>query len=612
MKKYLYKTSIICLLLSGGCSHKDVAARNPAEAMDVAVDAQRCIQSICGTTEQNVSSLEADSNKTVAKKYTTTSSDYKKVQQALSRLAYAELGGYARTVSMIEDLLKNPTLEIPISIRVLINSGYFYALQNSALVQKKKVLPEATIADLNPEDYRFFNLDKNELVWIAEVIATGYFSRAPNIDWDEKLYSYLDRKFPNQLFKKSLPQALSHCHKEVHALHQFMGNDIGIDKEFIYCTSRNKTSWTRIDENKLVQELKTIELLSFLAAQRIQAVILKRNWDWFSHVKQYAETDTYKVAKRVSQKTSQDLEPFVRGAVNACQEIITGAVETAPTRQERETAVASIKDIREKARKLFKFNSPQAQKNWEKQITSTWYVFPMESDIVIKNILARLNSESLAATRQDMKNPTQILLEIFLQDNETQSVKSTPVKQDLEAIARALKNLRDICKDYDAETLTDRIYASDGNVYLSWFTLRYPEKGYGIMAHEMGHHVSQLIQKSGGLSEGSLWDHHSCVEDYHTLSFDINGAHPYAEEDWADYFAGSILKLKKAEGKSIDNFSCALLRENDDGYDTNLESDGSGLYSTPFFRLLHIEKTSGQLSDSCRKIVSNQKMPACF
>ncbi|MBY0315720.1 MAG: hypothetical protein K2Q26_09385 [Bdellovibrionales bacterium] len=605
---------LILPLATLSCSHEQLqkkTERVPASDLSPYPYVQSCVRSLCGSTSDNTSLVDAEYAKTEAILYKPDTKAYQKIDSALQEMARVSLQSFSRGVKSAEILLAQPKFRVPPSILVLVNSAYYLKLQQKALEQTAK----GSAKDLVLAD--FTGLSTEESKWVDLILKSKYYINPPFFDQKETLRNYLDRKYPRQFFKTSLPRAIDQCQSQVRELGQFIG---AIEKLFLYCGKSRGEMWNWVDEVRLAEELKTAELLTFLRAAPVEKRLLARPWDWYSDLKKYTDSDAFKIAQRLAVKNEEQLQFYVGAIVQSCHQSVGSSIETAPSEFLRERAVANIKDIKAKAKKLIQFKNKEAQRRWEILLSSTWYSFPSTAKALENNILRRLNAEVMEQTiyQGQLASPATVLLDIALSEEAPSNIlKASPLKQEMDAVTRALSRMRDLCKSYEAETLTDHIYASDGNVYLSWFTLKNPDLGYGIIAHELGHHVSHLmrtefnLQKTKSakdlLTPGSIWFHRDCVDRYHGGSLDGKD-HPHSEEDLADYFAGQVLRLKGPTR----NYVCPLIAENGDTYDVQFESDLSRRYAPAIFRLLHVEKTAGVLSESCSQTVSLMPTPACF
>ena len=605
---------LILVLGTFSCSHQRIsnkADRVPASDLTLYPYVQSCVRSICGSTPENTSLVEAENAKVEALVYRPETEAYQKIDTALQKMAQVSLQSFSKEVKSTELLLAQPKFNIPKSILLLVNSGYYLNLQQRALAQKAN----GRANDLVLADFTV--LSTEEAKWVELILKSKYFVNTPYFDEKETLRNYLDRKYPRQFFKTSLPQAINTCQAQVRQLGQFIG---AIEKLFLYCGKIRGEMWSWVDEIRLAEELKTAEILTFLRAAPIEKLLLARPWNWYLDLKKYAESENFKIAQRIAIKNEEQLKIYINGIVKSCHQSVGSAIETAPSEFLRDRAVTNIKDIKEKAKKLIQFKNRDAQKRWEILLSSTWYTFPATAEAVETQILRRLNAEVMEQTisQGQLASPATVLFDIaFLEEAPSNFLKASPLKQEMDAVGRALSRMRDLCRSYEAETLTDHIYASDGNAYLSWFTLKNPEMGYGIIAHELGHHVSHLMktefagQKTKSakdiLAQGSIWFHRDCVDQYHGGSAP-GTEHPHSEEDWADYFAGQILRLKGPTR----NYVCPLIPENGETYDVQLEGDLTRRYAPAIFRLLHVEKSTGTLNESCSQTLSLIPTPACF
>lgn len=143
-------------------------------------------------------------------------------------------------------------------------------------------------------------------------------------------------------------------------------------------------------------------------------------------------------------------------------------------------------------------------------------------------------------------------------------------------------SLIDFCSvGYESKFRTISDFATFGNaISTSWLSIKFPEYGVGIVAHEIGHAVSMHLHRrySDRIPSADQMDPFSrsqeCIANRNPLvenKIDFSALSAgelrrwnigqWSEEDWADHFSIMVMdKLKKMNPKiKIKTFSCAML-----------------------------------------------------
>jgi len=159
----------------------------------------------------------------------------------------------------------------------------------------------------------------------------------------------------------------------------------------------------------------------------------------------------------------------------------------------------------------------------------------------------------------------------------------------------------DICNNFKISPLNDANYTILGKIQVSYTSAHALEMGKGVLAHELGHGISQIFKanlasdKSSKKHQGFL----TCLAAQHNT----NGPH-YVEEDYADWVAANIITENKACLYPHSFSSKTPQLENEDKNDT---------HSSNFFRLMHIESVQrGKIPDECNTFLVQQLTPKDF
>jgi hypothetical protein len=176
--------------------------------------------------------------------------------------------------------------------------------------------------------------------------------------------------------------------------------------------------------------------------------------------------------------------------------------------------------------------------------------------------------------------------------------------------------LAETCEEYELGHLEDHsIQIGSGKIKVSWLTLKVPEMGKGIIAHELAHALSGIIQNT----EISV----PSAETYSTARLCLNEGFPqvgmtkeyvndktyetnmFVEENWAD-----VVSSKFAE-PSDKNFACFLVDKTDEGdYNSNvfLPQHEEDTHSPNLYRILKVEYLKNKkLPVSCTDLLSAEE-----
>lgn len=158
-----------------------------------------------------------------------------------------------------------------------------------------------------------------------------------------------------------------------------------------------------------------------------------------------------------------------------------------------------------------------------------------------------------------------------------------------------------ICQTNEFAALIDANYTMLGKIQLSYTVAHQLEMGKGVVAHELGHGISQIL-RSGKASEHSAKRHEefmSCLSGLH----DQNGSQ-YAEEDYADWLSANVTQT---------NMGCINPLGSYWSGEKQIADDPEYTHSSDFFRLLHIESIQrGKLPDSCNGVLVEEGTPKDF
>ena len=189
----------------------------------------------------------------------------------------------------------------------------------------------------------------------------------------------------------------------------------------------------------------------------------------------------------------------------------------------------------------------------------------------------------------------------------------------------------------DSSTFTGDVkYRTNGEIEISWQSVKNPEYGEAILAHELGHHLENFFENRYTsvtnlrklqkvrhcLSKRQPETRHNSFEERKALGRSDPVTYPvsqFAQEDFADLFSFLI------HGKTLPNLGCFLIDDRGGYWDRDVfysyrpdPSDGLIKYedsdtikhSTDFFRMLHLEfLRQGHLPRSCQIFLAEEDVP---
>ncbi len=168
----------------------------------------------------------------------------------------------------------------------------------------------------------------------------------------------------------------------------------------------------------------------------------------------------------------------------------------------------------------------------------------------------------------------------------------------------AFENVNEFCLENSAEEISDAAYTAYQVVNVGWRSVLYPQFGYGVVAHELGHVISAA-------DTASMRSQFSQVKSCLNKNQDSTS---YLEEDLADLFATEMMKLKPTHQA---NYSCLLLQQDSGEYsDLKMSSDKDGVHSSSFYRLIAIDSQLNKLTPACQSAknssLEGKRLQSCW
>jgi len=168
----------------------------------------------------------------------------------------------------------------------------------------------------------------------------------------------------------------------------------------------------------------------------------------------------------------------------------------------------------------------------------------------------------------------------------------------LEEKKQLFSDVLSFCEKAEPPFLNDAAIPMLNSINLSWPTIRHPEIGLAIVAHEIGHVASSKWPESVKAEK-------SCLAQ-------IQGTPKYVEEDFADLFSAEI--FNRLNGSVTDtklkNLGCGLQSILLPG--TLKNQNPSDSHSSGFYRMLAFSKMTRQKISSCDKFIEDNNVQNIF
>ncbi|WP_413584863.1 hypothetical protein [Bdellovibrio sp. HCB274] len=150
----------------------------------------------------------------------------------------------------------------------------------------------------------------------------------------------------------------------------------------------------------------------------------------------------------------------------------------------------------------------------------------------------------------------------------------------------------DQCPQIPDADISDKTNTSTGHVLVSWYSIRHPEMGAGILAHELGHGVQAHSVPS------SIQSTNQCLARKQS-------SEQYISEDFADVFAAKVMmNLKNNHKVQTANYACGLM----DSLQSLRNLNTKSVHSSDLYRALQLKVESKEkVPQSCEQLAqSNQ------
>ncbi|WP_413293123.1 hypothetical protein ACLSU7_17185 [Bdellovibrio sp. HCB185ZH] len=309
------------------------------------------------------------------------------------------------------------------------------------------------------------------------------------------------------------------------------------------------------------------------------------------------------------------LEHFLFGPGNA---IITDLMKTSPLTQEQLFKIYSQKKFQ---KELTKQIQTDLKDNCSERYYQSINLYPQPTQLAKFKELAEQTRESALAILHPQDPAYEKIKEIqFLYPSTSDknstawlaslrskisSIEDDTVKMDQldsqSLYGKALiltmfaKNASEVnlCPKIPDTKVSDKNAVGYGYVMVSWYSVKFPELGASILAHELGHSVFAFSSNSESTK--------SCVKQKQSTEF-------FADEDFADLFSAKVSQeLKSKYQVPTGNMACALM----DSLYPLQSRDMSDPHSTLLYRALQIRIASGeQIPTSCQQLAERDNTSA--
>jgi hypothetical protein len=288
-----------------------------------------------------------------------------------------------------------------------------------------------------------------------------------------------------------------------------------------------------------------------------------------------------------------------------CKEAVVQAVAIAPSDLKLKKAQQLLDGVKAAAKEAAKEYVTGASLDTAKTaIDSVMFERPSSLNVIKENILALLDrkikilegTHDFADQRYSANDSFAIAAEIF-------------PSLILEAKEGFRKTNGEVCDSIKPKFFIDN--ATGSRVQLSWQTTMYPQVGAGIMAHEIGHVVSFAVSRDNA-TIANYNNARTCSSTIHssilgeiTKDFDVK---IYQEEDWADSFSVTTMKILNKTWPYAKNFACVATEADAKNYSGNFLDDRRFLdsHSTGLYRSIQVHVGLGKdLPKSCLDAVGD-------
>lgn len=299
--------------------------------------------------------------------------------------------------------------------------------------------------------------------------------------------------------------------------------------------------------------------------------------------------------------------------ISMCRANLNLALAADASYLRRDKAQTLIKDVREAAKAIMPQLAAPANVEFVNNIVDQIkFVLPLKNELILKKFRdqivtknARLDRMVQIVEKNDQESGAQILVLKLIKDQMAR----------LQVASLMNESLDSTCESIKPDTVTDHAISALGKISLSWMTLAYPEMGIGVIAHELGHIVSQALRMSSALgNQNEAFNQSlSCVANRNPFQVEVASLKNFedttwSEEDWADHFSSLVInemqrRQPKLKSDAI-NLSCLTINQENSSYAKNtLEPNAGDGHSKGLLRLLMVAQDRGTMTPACQPLL---------
>ncbi len=306
--------------------------------------------------------------------------------------------------------------------------------------------------------------------------------------------------------------------------------------------------------------------------------------------------------------SAESLQAEKREVLNSCHKSITQALMASPSQAQQVRYLALMEKVkqasREAAEKYLQGSALQLAQTVIDQAQFSKPVGLQEMKTSLQAEIAHMAIQSAATTEKirqlALSDAVSLLTVSFIPNREGKSL--------------LFRDIQEMCDTFTPAAFEDKALGEIETIQIGWQSSLFPELGAGIMAHEIGHMVSFAVQdQKQGVTAYQEARARSAVLHSFLLLKEASNASPnqYREEDWADTFSSTVLKVLRAKGFQPTNFACALVPVDDKNktYRDLKISDLSGqdVHSEGLTRALLTQGRLGKkMPGSCSRMLGSQ------
>ncbi len=489
---------------------------------------------------------------------------------------------YTKFSTVTMDQVSDPT-------KILVN---FFFLMNSmgeigdsvSYVEKKLVIDEAKlrkalITQVQPED----------LDWTVQAVKS-YFSgsrRLQPLDYMEYPIEFFTKyNYPG----KSVADALAEEAAKLIVIRDLLFKIYPIFKLASSPSFQTfekallKEPFTPEEKEAFLSDRESLETFGeILPGGELRDILSLRSFS-VQDVFESAISDSLDVHKQKLHATSV-LKPE-KSILDICQKSLTSYLASSPSQKQNEDFQNSMAELKSKSLQTIHRTKVKTA------ILNAEFVLPrtkIEARLGLKNDLrdAMTSTENGNKLLASLDIKSQADKEVFLIFSVMISFDKSP--RDLEETI--YNEVQEFCEENGPKHIADAALSSLSLINVGWRSVMYPEYGYGIAAHELGHVISAADPEATASTKYCLAENKGQVA-------------ATTEEDFADNFAMKMLELSKATDNR--NYGCLLLRQADRQYsnltmgiDPDIPDDS---HSSGFYRLIALGTHLDNLTPTCQKI----------